>query len=111
MKLISKTLAVAIIAATPILGTTVASQAGQGISAETTRINHEGFHRCKLLRGRGYKASVAGISDAGLSSAGFAKFRVNTCFETRTQCFHFLDRIHHHITSIDRIHHAKCFEH
>jgi len=111
MKFVAKTLAIAVIASTPVFGTTIASHAGESITAETTRINYEGFQRCKTLRGRGYKASVAGVSDDGASSAGFAKFRVNTCFQTRSQCFHFLDRIHHHITSIDRIYHAKCYEH
>lgn len=111
MKFIAKTLAVAIIASTPVFGTTVASNAGESITAETTRISYHGFHRCKALRGQGYKASVAGTSDDSASSAGSSSFRVNTCFRTRAECFHFLDNIHHHITSINRLFHAKCYQH
>ncbi len=107
MKLISKTLAVAIIATTPFVGAPLTAQAGESLSAEVNRINYDGFHRCKELRNRGYKASASGTSIDGVGY-GNASFRVSTCFKSRARCQRFIDRIYHHISSIDRLHHARC---
>ena len=113
-KRISKTAAAVVLAAAPLATSLTPAQATipvNSASAQIVKINGEGFRACRALGKNGFKASVSGISDdggGGDRSAGFRYFRVNNCFETRAQCNKFLDRIHHKVPGIYKIHYIAC---
>lgn len=112
MKNLAKAISIAIVSVTPFASSMHVAQAREGIVAQTTRINYQGFQKCKALGSSGFKASLSGFSFDGpgggnFSGGGFS-FRINTCFESKAQCEHFIDRIHHHVSSIERLYHARC---
>ncbi len=112
MKTMAKALTIAIVASAPFAASLQSAQARDDIFAETNRINYNGFQKCQELGNTGYKASAAGYSldgGGGIRSGSGVGFRINTCFETKAQCERFIDRIHHHVTTIQRLYHAGCF--
>lgn len=113
MKILTHTIAVAVIATIPFAASLQSSEARPGTDAEVTRLNYEGFQTCKALRGSGYKASISGYSldGGGGSRTGGFSFRINYCFPSAGQCQRFVRNIHQHVSSIERLHHARCILH
>ncbi len=74
------------------------------------RINGEGFRICKAMGDNGYSAVARGyLSDGGgQREGGFRYFQIRTCFETHSQCEHFISRIHHQISGIQRLDYLRC---
>jgi len=112
MKNLVKAVSIAIVAVAPLASAIQSAQARDGIVEQTTRINYKGFQKCKALGGSGYQLSASGFSFDGPGGGNFSgggyQFRVKTCFETSAQCQSFINRIHHHISSIERVYHANC---
>lgn len=81
-------------------------------TAAVMHINAEGFRICKAMGDRGHTAIIRGLlGDGGGSIRGGAvhsRFNIRTCFETRAECNHFLDRIHHRVSQIEQIYISRC---
>lgn len=80
-------------------------------SAALLKINSDGFRTCKALGNSGYTAVARGLlgdGGGGRRGAGNRPFQLRTCFETASQCEHFLDRIHHRISQIEQLNYIGC---
>ena len=79
-------------------------------SAALTKINYDGFYKCKAMGASGYTAIARGIvgDGGGYRSASSRNFQLRTCFTTLAQCTHFIDRIEHYVSQIDEIRYAAC---
>ena len=80
-------------------------------TAAVKAINAEGFRICKAMGDTGYTAIARGIlgdGAGGYRGAGGHPFNVRTCFAERSECEHFLNRIHHKISQIDELRYARC---
>ena len=79
--------------------------------AAVMKINSDGFRICRAMGNTGYSAVARGIlgdGGGGHRTAGFRHFQIRTCFRSRAQCEHFLDRIHHRISQIEQLHYIGC---
>ncbi|MGI9351749.1 MAG: hypothetical protein ACR2O3_09320 [Rhizobiaceae bacterium] len=79
--------------------------------AAVAKINGEGFRICRAMGNSGYSAVARGIlgdGGGGDRSSGYRSFQIRTCFQSRAQCEHFLDRIHHRISQIEQLHYIGC---
>lgn len=110
MKNLSKTICAAVLAAGTMAGTAnFASAANPNFpGAAITKLNSQGFHTCKALGNSGYTATAHGQYSGGNSNLGVKSFRLRTCFETKAQCDHFVSRLHHTISKIERLYRTNC---
>lgn len=110
MKKIFLTLAVTMITASPILTAASTSYAAIPGRGAITKINSEGFRKCKAFDASGTKAWTAnakGRLEDG--SGGFLDiFNIKTCFTTKAECNKFISRIHHHVLAIEELRYARC---
>ncbi len=110
MNILTRTMAAALLAATPF---TMASNAALAVApgAAVSQLNWHGFQKCKALGRSGWTASARGLlgdGGGGYYSGGFRQFQVRTCFETRSACNRFIQRIHHEVPQIEQLFHATC---
>ncbi|MEO0327384.1 MAG: hypothetical protein AAF217_02170 [Pseudomonadota bacterium] len=113
MRTTSKLVAASFIAAVSMSGATLSAHAVSPNypAAAVAKINGEGFRICKSMGDSGYTAVARGIlgdGGGGDNTSGFRNFQIRTCFETRAQCEHFIDRIHHRISQIENLRYAGC---
>ncbi len=76
-------------------------------AAAIAKINSDGFQICKALGSRGFTATARGtVESGGRGSSRY--FQVRTCFESASNCQHFINRIHHSVGRIDELRYAAC---
>ncbi len=107
-----KTLLAGVFVALTVAGpTTTPAAAGSNFPGYTiSKLNGKGFRICKSFGKSGYTAVVRGLvtGGGGRDGSGFRNFQVRTCFKTKSECDHFISRIHHTIGRIERIRHISC---
>ncbi|MGI9351750.1 MAG: hypothetical protein ACR2O3_09325 [Rhizobiaceae bacterium] len=103
-------LAIGTLVALPVLETVQPAGAAVAGRGPVVRINGEGKRICDALANSGgpyWSAKVRGRLQE--DSGGFTdRFQVRTCFSTRAECNHFLNRIHHTILGIEEIYYMRC---
>ncbi len=111
MNTIRKFVMASIIGLSPI-ATTAYAVSPNFPTAAVLHINAEGFQICKAMGDNGHTAKIRGLlGDGGGGYRGgsvYHTFSIRTCFETRAQCNHFLDRIHHKVSQIEQINYSRC---
>lgn len=112
MKKIILSLALGAMVASPILTAASISQAAVAGRGSITKINGEGFRKCKAFDKSGAQAWTANAKGRlEEDSGGFLDiFNIKTCFATKSECSRFIDRIHHHVLGIEELRYARCTE-
>ena len=112
MRKIVLSLALSTMVASPILMVASTSQAAVAGRGSITKINGEGFRKCKAFDESGTQAWTAKAKGRlEEDSGGFLDiFNIKTCFATKSECNRFIDRIHHHVLGIEELRYARCTE-
>jgi len=113
MKQLSKVIAGGLFVAASL---TSVMQPAHAISANfpgavVTKLNSQGFKKCKSMGDSGYTAVARGIlgdGGGGYRGGGFRSFQIRTCFTTSAACNKFIDRIDHKISQIEQLYYAGC---
>ncbi len=86
--------------------------AANAYQGDVVRLQNEGFDACRQLGNTGYTAVVRGRtvygSGGGRYTNGYDGFSVRYCFQGRSQCEAFLDRITHIVHGVSEIRYASC---
>ncbi|MEM7216405.1 MAG: hypothetical protein AAF423_12760 [Pseudomonadota bacterium] len=110
MKKLANALLLGALIAIPAIETINPAGAAVPGRGPVVRINGEGKRICDAFASKGgnyWSAKVRGRLDD--DSGGFTdRFQVRTCFATKAECNHFLNRIHHTILSIEEIYLIRC---
>ncbi len=105
-KTLKTALASAILSISIIPTTAISSHAK---SVEPTRINGEGFRKCKAQGDSGYTAIIRGRSLYTAPRNGdFGLFNVRSCFQTKAQCVNFVRNVPRHIRGVYDIQYSSC---
>ena len=110
MKQVCLSLLFGITLALPVSITPSTSEAAVAGRGSITKINGEGFRKCKAFDESGAKAWTANAKGRlEEDSGGFLDiFNIKTCFATRAECEKFIDRIHHHVLGIEELRFTSC---
>ena len=110
MKKIILSLAVSVMMASPILTAVSSAHAAVPGRGSITKINGEGFRKCKAFDSSGAQAWTANAKGRlEEDSGGFLDiFNIKTCFATKSECNRFINRIHHHVLGIEELRYARC---
>jgi len=110
MKKIYLSLALSLTLALPVLTTASTSEAAVAGRGSITKINGEGFRKCRAFDESGAQAWTANAKGRlEEDSGGFLDiFNIKTCFATKAECEKFIGRIHHHVLGIEELRFTSC---
>ncbi len=108
MKTSIKTLLASAIVSVSILPATISVSQAQATTS-TIQLRSEGFRKCKAQGNSGYTAVVVGTSTYLSSRSGdFGRFRVRSCFQTKSDCNSYLNNFDKILLGVSKFEHKSC---
>ena len=83
--------------------------ASAAATANTAKLNGEGFRNCKAQGDTGYTAIVRGLSSAKSTRNGdFGKFYLRNCFQTKAECKSYVKNVPNILLGVSSITYSSC---